>query len=365
MRVILKYYYSLYIPAREKDFCCLANHSDNHVSEKSILIKRAAALGDILLASSILPALKKKYPNCRISFATEFPAILESNPHISSFVSMDVNESRYTHVINLDFGYEQWPGKSIIQSYADLAQVELADCFLKIVIPDRNSTLASEILEKSGILRTTPFVAIQSAGSFWLKNWPVESYEFLVAALKKKHNIPVVLLGTPADPPVAGTIDLRTISDIMTSLAVLAHSCAFIGVDSLLLHCAKALCLPVAAFFGHSDPLLRISVDKKDCIFSSDISCKFCRHRQPSPAFIAICQKQRRFFRYIDIMFQWVLLYQYKHKNTLIENLFPLVFKTVQWREAKKITAPCMKNILPDVAAERIIPWLGNILDSQ
>lgn len=343
----------------------MTNHSDSHISEKSILIKRAAALGDILLASSLLPALKKKYPDCQISFATEFPAILENNPHISSFVSMNVDESRYTQVINLDFGYEQWPGKSILQSYADLAQVELADCLVKIFIPDRNSMRAAEILAGKGIFHTTPFIAIQSAGSFWLKNWPVESYEFLVAALKKKYNIPLVLLGTPANPPIAGTIDLRTISDIMTSLAVLSNSCAFIGVDSLLLHCAKALRLPVAAFFGHSDPSLRISVNAKDCIFVSDISCKFCHHRQPVPACIAICQKQTRFFRYIDIMFQWVLLYQYKHKSRLANKLFKLVFHFIQWREAKKATAPCMRNILPDVAAERIVPWLGNILTSR
>ena len=42
-----------------------------------ILIGRIGCRGDVLIASAIMPALKKKFPESKIYFLTEYPAILK------------------------------------------------------------------------------------------------------------------------------------------------------------------------------------------------------------------------------------------------------------------------------------------------
>ena len=56
-----------------------------------ILVFRLSSFGDVVLATSCLSALKKKYPNSEITFVTsqEYTGLLETNPFIHRVLGFD------------------------------------------------------------------------------------------------------------------------------------------------------------------------------------------------------------------------------------------------------------------------------------
>ena len=46
-----------------------------------ILVRRRAALGDVIMSTGVVRELKKRY-NCVIDIATEFPNVYDNNPYV-------------------------------------------------------------------------------------------------------------------------------------------------------------------------------------------------------------------------------------------------------------------------------------------
>jgi ADP-heptose:LPS heptosyltransferase len=330
--------------------------------QRTILIRRTAALGDVLLATAVLRPLKTRFPDHDIDFATDTPEILDQNPFIHTVVPSTVAMTDYDIIYDLDLAYELRPHGSILESYATVVGIPEIDLYLSITIPEKAMILAAQLLTARGVVDNRPLIAIQTAASFWVKNWSVVAYQQVADALRSKLGVQSVIIGSSSDPAIKGTIDLRGASDVMTSIALLSKCRAFIGLDSFLLHCAKILGIPVAAFFGHSDPKLRITIDKKDLIFVSDIECRFCHHRLRPPVFTTICQKENFFLKILDALFQKPQLIYYKNHGRIAASAVAVLWNYLQWREKGKIIAPCMKRISPDIVTPKIIQWLGSIL---
>lgn len=71
-----------------------------------ILIVKLAAVGDVLRTTSILPALKKKYPGSEITWVTKTSAapLLRSNPHIDRVLVIEGNYVEYLQNEEFDLG---------------------------------------------------------------------------------------------------------------------------------------------------------------------------------------------------------------------------------------------------------------------
>lgn len=101
-------------------------------------------------------------------------------------------------------------------------------------------------------------VAIQSSGlvakhSMLNKNWPLERYREVVAALQGEFNF--VQVGSRDDPPLPGAVDLRGKTSLRETAAVLAGSLAFVGQVGLLMHLARAVdCRSVIVYGGRETP---------------------------------------------------------------------------------------------------------------
>jgi ADP-heptose:LPS heptosyltransferase len=330
-----------------------------------ILVKRSAALGDVLLASAVLEPLKNRFPGHLIDFCTRCPSILAHHPFVAGIVSDPFDRSRYERIYDLDLAYERRPDSSILHSFAHVAGVGFGELRLLLAVPEKNRILADRLLDENGVSFSRPLIAMQTAGSFWVKNWPLNYYEHLAETLRRDLGADIAVLGIPADPLIGGAVDCRGIPDIMTSIAILARCTAFVGIDSLFLHCAKALGVPIAAFFGHSDPALRIAAGPNDCIFSSDLECRFCHHRQSPPAFITVCRRQHPALRFLDGLFQRAIRFRCTHERLTRFHLDRAFFSLLKWRERGRVVAPCMKHIAQGPASARISAWVGSLLSSS
>ena len=80
------------------------------------------------------------------------------------------------------------------------------------------------------------------------KEWAAERWCELATHLARDHQL--VQIGTPQDPPLPGTRDLRGRTTLHEAADLLAGAAAFIGLESGLMHVAAATSTPSVIIYG-------------------------------------------------------------------------------------------------------------------
>lgn len=112
--------------------------------------------------------------------------------------------------------------------------------------------------ERAGRRVERPQVAIQSSGldakyAMITKNWFPDRYQAVVDALS--GDVEFVQLGSRSDPELRGALDMRGMTSLRESGAILARSHLFIGQVGLLMHLARAVdCRSVIVYGGRERP---------------------------------------------------------------------------------------------------------------
>lgn len=96
-------------------------------------------------------------------------------------------------------------------------------------------------------------IAIQSSGmaaQYPMRNkeWFPERFQAVADALAPHFQL--IQIGAAADPPLAGTIDLRGRTTLRQSAAILSQSLAFVGQVGFLMHLARAVDCRSAIVYG-------------------------------------------------------------------------------------------------------------------
>lgn len=334
----------------------------NQIKPNKILVKRNAALGDVLLATSVLPILRKRYPDHHIDFETSCPEILSNYQLIDNTLKTGIpSDDDYELIFDLNNTYEKKPNLSIFESFAEIIKCDVDELELCFNCSEEQRIIADNILIKNNVT-TDRFVAIQSGASYWLKTMDPEYLEMLINKFKNQFSISFVLLGSLKDPLLKGAVDLRGKCSFLESAAIIHKCIAFIGHDSALIHVAKAMKIPVVAFFGHTDPSKRININEEDCIFISKMQCRFCYHRRKPPVIISFCKKQSHFWQILDIVLQFGLHYLTKKNNyysrLIINKIYSFQDKL---RNGKKV-ALCMRNIEKQDILTQLYTWLVTLM---
>jgi hypothetical protein len=89
----------------------------------TILVRRRAAHGDVLVAASVCSALKKKYPDSKIVFSTLCPEILQNNPWVDR-VQEEQSERQFQMYVNLDMAYEYRPSFNVVNLTSLMAEIQ-------------------------------------------------------------------------------------------------------------------------------------------------------------------------------------------------------------------------------------------------
>lgn len=221
-----------------------------------IILRRNAAWGDVLLATPVIRALKRKSPLANIRFETICPDVFNGNPDVS-YVAHSINVSTAdSEDHNLNGMFEMRPDRHIVDVFAETAGLKPGeyDKVTKLYPPQGDIEWALRTIQSEG------WIAVHPGPTTWrCKNWPVDRWQRIIQWLAEQGKN-VVLVGNDKIPPYPhAALDLRGQTNVGQLAAILAQCALFVGVDSFPIHAAQAMGVPVVGLFGITRPELLLT----------------------------------------------------------------------------------------------------------
>ncbi|MBP2656494.1 MAG: rfaF 2 [Firmicutes bacterium] len=302
-----------------------------------IFVSNRAGVGDVILTTPILKAIKDKFPQSHLTFMTG-PNCAElvnglsfidevvlynnkSKQNSSMFniikkiwrsdiallidfkyrsaviaflagipIRAGLNHKRslfMTHTAPLKEGrehnYEPYNYADIIR---DSTGIDLLGDFSKLYVPKRSPedvNFVTKLLASKGIMGDKPIVTIAPFTAWSMKNWPTHRYIELIKKIKASYDCDIVLTGDDTHDYPGGS-ELRQLSSIAnlsgkTSLLqvteIIARSKLLIGSCSGTIHMAAATNTPAVIIYGPTSPE-RWAPRKNVIILSKNTICSPC-----------------------------------------------------------------------------------------
>lgn len=302
-----------------------------------ILIVRLSALGDIVFATSLLDALRQRWPQAHIGWLVQqnFAGILDGDPRLDERIVVPptiykswrelralrqrLSASRYDWVLDLQgllksrvlaalapgavrIGFEsKEPGGFLLQHRlpkgGDVRDISSEYRYFASALtrqpagPPSLPPRPASAVEVDRLLHTrglaAGFVALCPFTTRPQKHWFEQHWVALAHQLQAQSLGPCVIFGGPADVDAAtrmmagmpaGTIDLTGQTRIQDLPAWLSRARLVIGVDTGLTHIGIAVRRPVVALFGSTRPYTQ-GADSPLAVLYEDLPCAPCKRR--------------------------------------------------------------------------------------
>ena len=207
--------------------------------------------------------------------------------------------------INLDMAYENRNGLSILDAYADVAEVPRGDYQTFISFTSEDADYANKFLKGKAFGRKATWVAIHAGPTTWQgKNWPVENWVELATILKEQYDAKVLLVGHGDSTPIPCSRDARGATTESRTAALLAGCDLFIGLDSFPLHLAQAVKIPTIGLFGVTKPEM-IMIQRENSVGvtgDKTLSDYGCRHIRPGQVSVPSNGEAMRSIKVADVL---------------------------------------------------------------
>jgi ADP-heptose:LPS heptosyltransferase len=226
---------------------------------KTIRITDTVGIGDNILLTIVLKALRKKFPGHRlIMYVRKRKHLLEvykNNPGIDKvvYIKSDFLWSFY-YSKKVTYRPAAMESKLSIDYSRSVATVvaEKLDVKLDDLHPEIYLTKAESAWGKKEISRyRSPVIVQLGSTSSDNKAWPIEKWKELMHSLPE---IDFVQLGSPGEFPLEGAVNLLGKTSLRQAFSMLQHASGFVGIDSGLQHAAAALSIPGVVLWGTSNP---------------------------------------------------------------------------------------------------------------
>jgi ADP-heptose:LPS heptosyltransferase len=200
-------------------------------------------IGDVLLLTSLVESIKKKYPNIKINVITNHCGLLKNNVSISK-INQKTTFFTFRHWY-LEIRQNKNPKKHILtESLEKLglsSQIQNPSYF--VTIEERKNAVQ--------ILRTyndKPLLAINTVSKEPTKNWLPQHWNKLI--VKLAENFTLIQLGDENEITFDNTVRLAGKLNLRESISVLEKCSLFIGGVSFLMHAAAAVGLKSVIIYG-------------------------------------------------------------------------------------------------------------------
>ncbi|HHY83595.1 MAG TPA: glycosyltransferase family 9 protein [Clostridiales bacterium] len=250
-----------------------------------IAVRRGGGLGDVLLTTPVVRELKRKYPQCELTFITDRNGylVLKGLPYIDKFQIMsDLNSIHRQNLSGFDrqysLIYETQPNCHIIDAYAKLAGVTLRNKKPEIVLLDFHHESAQKWMDYHGISDRDFLVAVNRGPTWPCRSWDPSKFKQAAEYLRRKYRAVIVELSGAKGYGAGLGIDLTGKTSIRQTAAVLKRCKLLICVDSFLLHLAGATDTPVVGIFGCTDPKYRLPFNDISIGVQTEGTCRSCYH---------------------------------------------------------------------------------------
>jgi heptosyltransferase-3 len=282
---------------------------------RNILVIKLRYIGDVLLATLTVRAIKAARPDVRVTMMVNRGTedVLSGNPDMDEIVILDkgslaaqvrliagLRRRRFDTVIDLTDGdraaflswisgapvrigfndEHRWRGcfyTQVVQSAPGVQhridrdlealkpmsiQADSRNLQLWLTPEDANS--ADRLLDELGVQRAQSIVVLQPGARYWFKAWPPERFAELADRLTSQYGCQVLIGGSHQEGDLAQQIRrmaksrpiiLAGHTTIKQFAAIAKKSALFVGNDSGAMHIASAVGTPVVALFGPSSPV--------------------------------------------------------------------------------------------------------------
>ena len=280
---------------------------------KRILIIRTDKIGDVVLSTPVIKAVKDFYPNSFIAFMVRPYAqeIVEGNPDIDEVIPFDkdkkcrnllaslvfawkLRKKKFDLAINLHptnrvhiitffagiperVGYERKMGFLLTKKLVDTKHlgekhemeysldvvrslgIEPKDKRLFMPIKLESEIWVEDILAKNRILNQDRLLAIHPSASCPSRIWPQENYVELANKLIEKYDYKIILIASALDKKIADKVaskidypvlNLAGQTNLSKIASILKRCKLFISNDSGPVHISSAVGTPVISIFG-------------------------------------------------------------------------------------------------------------------
>lgn len=265
----------------------------------SILIVRFGSLGDVILTTPLLRAIRAGHPDARITYVTKraYAPVLASSPRVDRVVALEPGESvrslthrlrgeGYDHRLDLHASLRSlalrallggpwgtWPKRRVRRALAlrgrgkrsapvqPLPERYFAAARGLGVTPDGGPaefwTTPEDEARARALVGSDGYVALCPGARHWNKRWPPAHWTALAGLLSAQGRV-VVGIGTAGERALLeapGVLDGFGTS-LGVAAALLRRARVAAANDSGLMHLATAVGTPVVALFGPTSPAL-------------------------------------------------------------------------------------------------------------
>jgi lipopolysaccharide heptosyltransferase II len=297
-------------------------------------------MGDIILTTPLIRAVRKHYPQAQIDFIIkqQFLDLIRTNPHLSHVILFDKNrnfnglkalktsiqQQRYDVLIDIHKNFRSvylrtgshatyvtkyskqifrrtllvWFG---INWYKEIKPVykryfEAVEAFgihgdglgTEVIVPEEETAKTKTFLKKDGYNADKSLIVICPGASFANKRWKSEGFAAVADYLARKENTFIVLLGGKQDIAICENVwklmahramNYAGQFTLLEAASLLKESSLVLTNDSGLMHLAQAQKRPVVAIFGPTTRELGyFPMPEQSVVVEHDVSCRPCTH---------------------------------------------------------------------------------------
>jgi heptosyltransferase-3 len=305
---------------------------------RNLLIIKLRYIGDVLLATPTVRAIKAARPDVRVTMMVNRGTedVLSGNTDMDEIVILDkgslaaqwrfiagLRRRRFDTVIDLTDGdrsaflswisgapvrigfndEHRWRGRcytQVIQPVPGMRHridrdlevlkpinIQAGSNDLQLWLTPEEEDSADQLLDQLGVQRSQSIVMLQPGARYWFKAWPPERFAELADRLMSQYGCQVLIGGSDQDIDLAQQIQQMAKSrpiimagrtTIKQFAAIAKKSALFVGSDSGAMHIASAVSTPVVALFGPSSPREWGPRGGPVEVLYKDIDCRSCFH---------------------------------------------------------------------------------------
>jgi ADP-heptose:LPS heptosyltransferase len=263
-----------------------------------ILVKRRAALGDVVMSTGVVRELHRRHEgNCAITVETEYPLVYKNNPYIRDLRNWgECNTADYDIVYNLDDSYESNPDNHFVDSmFYRVFGANTRDHSVDLHPDDNDRAIVDADVQELA----APFFAIHMRNWAWpLKNIAIDTWgEIISAVFEQRTDHKVVTVGGPTDytfdHPLFFNANARYTPQ---QLAYFLNSAkCFVGIDSGPFQIAGASDTHIIGLLTHNPPEYimperHLDRDWHHTAIQANVACVGCNVNQQRPVRQVVCQ---------------------------------------------------------------------------
>lgn len=308
---------------------------------KKILLIRLRRIGDVILTTPAISALRKSIPAASISYVVEKPyrELVEGNPNLGKVIILEKKQSlrdflklirlirKEKYDVVLDFhggprasliallskaklkvGYRikyknfiyhiklpRSPKKGHIHSVENhINLVKALGVDVKslppLYLPQAQKTEVEKVgkfIEKNELVGSKIITIHISAGNAF-RNWGVDNTVQLTNLLAQRPDVKIALIGTSEDQKAEEEILKKSTASLLSLVGrlnlrevkeLISHSSLFVGPDSGPMHIAASTSTPIVALFGPTLPAHFAPWQAKAFVVEKDLDCRPCKQR--------------------------------------------------------------------------------------